>query len=219
MVIKTNSSTSFLHNIFPEGFAGEVMQLILQTWNNDLNLQENVRHETCITALFRDALINAYEEDGRNWFITLEDPITDPDTGQEQGRNDLRFYPPVHRGQKVFFTVECKRLHVTTASGFSSLIPEYVNEGMIRFITGVYSQNHSKGGMIGYVMDANITEAMRKIKNKIEMNSNCLQLLPQQGTEIPSSVLKDYPYSADTYHTRTSGEFVIHHILLVTHRN
>ena len=213
-MIKTNSSASFFHNIFPEGFAGEVMHLILQTWNNDLHLQENVRHETCITAVFRDALIDAYEKTGRNWFITLEEPITDPNTGQEQRRNDLRFYPPAHHGQRIFFTVECKRLNVSTASGFSSLISEYINEGMMRFVTEAYSHNHPKGGMIGYVMDANVVKAMTRLKDKITENSNRLQLCPQQGTKIPSSILKDYPYSVDTYHTRTSGKFVIHHLLL-----
>lgn len=89
------------------------MALILQVWLK-FSRNREVRLEPRITAVFRDALIKAYAAAGRRWFITLEDPITDPTFGTELGRNDLRIYPQNHRGQTVFFVVECKRLRVTS---------------------------------------------------------------------------------------------------------
>jgi hypothetical protein len=69
------------------------------------------------------------------------------------GRNDLRFYPPNHQGQTIFFTVECKRLRVTTKSHFTHLANKYVEEGIQRFVDGRYSAGLPCGGMVGYVMD------------------------------------------------------------------
>jgi hypothetical protein len=86
------------------------MRLTLRTWRKFVP-NRNLRLEERITALFRVALIQAYEAEGRKWFITLEDPIVDPTFGMQKGRNDIRFYPPRHHAQTVFFTVECKRLH------------------------------------------------------------------------------------------------------------
>ena len=105
------SGTSLRQGLFPEGFAGEVMQLMLKTWLT-FSKHHDVRLEERITAVFRDALIEAYVAAGRNWFVTLEDPITDPTFGTETGRNDLRFYHRDIPGQHTFLTVECKRLHV-----------------------------------------------------------------------------------------------------------
>lgn len=124
--------------LFPIGFAGEVMLHMLETWQN-LCMQRQVSKETALTAVFRDALIKAYVAAGRSWFITLEDPITEPGFGTELGRNDLRFYPPNHHGQTIFFTVECKRLRVASASGLRHLADKYSGEGIQRFVDGRYS--------------------------------------------------------------------------------
>jgi hypothetical protein len=111
------------------------MKLIVETWE-EFVLHETIRHETKITALFRDALIAAYVAAGRSWFITLEEPITDPNYGTELGRNDLRFYPPKHDKQKLFFTVECKRLRVLRKNGgVNELADKYVDEGVSVLLT------------------------------------------------------------------------------------
>ena len=83
------------------------------------------------------------------WFITLEDPITDPTFGTELGRNDLRIYPLNHCGQTIFFVVECKRLRVTSGSGFKHLADKYVEEGMQRFVDGKYASKLPCGGNAG----------------------------------------------------------------------
>jgi len=175
LVRSSGSSAGLRRELFPFGFAGEVMLHIVETWAT-FSMQGQVRHETKITALFRDALIEAYVAAGRNWFIALEDPITDPDFGTELGRNDLRFYPQNHYGQTVFFTVECKRLRVKSKSGLRHLADKYVDEGLRRFVDGRYSAGLPCGGMVGYVMDGNVTEGFATVRAAIEARATELRV-------------------------------------------
>lgn len=199
--------------LFPIGFAGEVMLHMLETWRT-LCLERDVTKEEAITAVFRNALIEAYVAAGRSWFITLEDPITDPDFGTELGRNDLRFYPPNHYGQTIFFTVECKRLRVANESGLRHLIDKYADEGVQRFVDGKYSNGLPCGGMVGYVMDNQTALAFASIQEEILKKRSALRLPTQDGIRIPSAVLPDYGWSADTLHERTDCRFLLHHVLL-----
>lgn len=119
--LNSSGSSKFLRRtLFPLGFAGEVMAHVLETWQT-FALNQSVRLENEITALFCKALIDAYELAGRNWVITPEHSINDPISGVQLGRIDLHFLPPQHFGQKVFFALECKRLRVRTESGFKHL--------------------------------------------------------------------------------------------------
>jgi hypothetical protein len=190
--------------LFPASFAGEVMLHILETWQA-LCLKRHVSKETAITAVFRDALIDAYVAAGRSWFITLEDPITEVDFGTELGRNDLRFYPPNHHGQTVFFTVECKRLRVISKSGVRHLSDKYIDEGIQRFVDGRYSKRLPCGGMVGYVMDNQPALALTSIQGEILSKKSTLKIPILDGIKSPSSVLLDYEWSAHTFHTRENA--------------
>jgi hypothetical protein len=174
--------------------------------------------ETRITAVFRNALIDAYVASGRSWFVTLEDPITDPNFGTEEGRNDLNFYPSGHYGQTIFFTVECKRLHVTRKSGFVDLVNAYVDEGMQRFISGQYSGGLPCGGMVGYVMDNQLKTAFAKLQNEIRRRLKQLCVQDIKSIRKPSSTLPSYEFSTDTKHGRSDGKFTLHHLLLGVHK-
>jgi hypothetical protein len=209
----SGSTRSLRRQLFPRGFAGEVMVLISETWH-DFCLNTKVYHETPITAVFRQALIEAYRTAGRSWFISLEDPITEPHFGTELGRNDLRFYPLNHCGQTVFFTVECKRLRVKTSSRLKSLAGTYVNDGMLRFVNGQYSAGLPCGGMIGYVMDNNLKEAFASVRKEIESKRDRLKISSKDALRTPSATLPDHEWSADTFHKRAEGVFALHHALL-----
>lgn len=206
------SSSSLRNALFPLGFSGEVMLLVHKTWKT-LALNPSVRHETRITAVFRDALIEAYRKDDRNWFTTLEDPITDPDFGTELGRNDLRFYPPNHSGQTIFFTVECKRLRIDSPRGIISNADKYVEEGVQRFVDGRYSAGLPCGGMIGYVVDGDISAAFTAVQTAIISNIQKLKI-NSDGIASPSAVTPKYKWSVDTRHKIATGDLLIHHTLL-----
>lgn len=209
----SGSTRNLRSALFPIGFAGEVMVHMLETWQS-LCLDRDISKEPAITAVFRDALIDAYVAAGRSWFITLEDPVTDSGFGTELGRNDLRFYPPNHYGQSVFFTVECKRLRVTGESGLRHLVDKYADEGIQRFVDGLYSSGLPCGGMVGYVMDNQTALAFASMQVEILKKCSALKLPTHDGLRAPSTALPDYQWSADTLHERTDCRFLLHHLLL-----
>ncbi len=209
----TGSTALLRKELFPIGFAGDVMLLIYATWQ-ELSLKEEVTMETRITAIFHKSLIRAYTASGRSWFITLEDPITDPEYGTELGRNDLRFYPPDHHGQTVFFTVECKRLRVRTKSGFKILADKYSKEGIQRFVDKQYSPDFTSAGMVGYVLDNELSKAFSAVSSEFSTNGQALRIPSKGGIRIPSGFFPEYEWSADTVHQRDGGDFQLHHLLL-----
>ena len=209
----SGSGLALRRALFPQDFNKEVMHHVLETWQS-FSRKQQARLENRITALFRDALIDAYLKAGRNWFVTLEDPITDPDFGTELGRNDLRFYPPDHFGQTIFFTLECKRLRVRTQSGFKHLADEYAEKGLQRFVEdNHYSAGLPCGGMLGYVMDGRLDEACESVKSEIDKRKQDLKMKRKKPVS-PSSVLPHHQHSMDTIHFRTDGEIIIHHLLV-----
>lgn len=209
----TGSSVPLKRELFPAGFAADVMQLVWDTWR-EFALHRDVRLEPRITALFRAALIEAYAAAGRSWFITLEDPVTDAVFGTEVGRNDLNFFPPQHFAQKVFFTLECKRLHVTTASGFKHQADKYAMEGVQRFVDGRYSAGLPCGGMLGYVMDGRADAAFKQVESELAARTAKLKMSGKPMWKTPSITLPKCAESADTAHARAEGLFALHHLLV-----
>lgn len=228
----TGASTALRRKLFPGGFGVEVMQLVFETWRA-FAPKCSLRLEERITAVFRQALIEAYVAGGRNWFVTLEDPVVDPLYGTETGRNDMNFYPPNHHGQTVFFTIECKRLHVSRpptakakgkakATGkkpkptFEHLADDYVEDGMQRFVDGRYSHGLPCGGMVAYVLDNQVATAFARIRSEIAARRVKLKLKGKSPHLLctPSIALPTWQHSADTTHSRIDGEFILHHLLI-----
>lgn len=210
------TSTALKRRLFPHGFAGEVMDLIYQVWKG-FSKPDCVIRENRITALLRDAILE-YSDEDRISFIALEDPITDSLSGTETGRNDLRFYPKVHYKQTLFFTVECKKLHIRTTSSSKHNCDAYVKDGMIRFISNdsentLYAEGLPCGGMVGYVLDNKVQAAFNRVNLEINNRSAAISLVTN-GISSPSSAIPKYKYSLDTTHNRKDGEFKLHHMLL-----
>ncbi len=215
----TGTSLAFKRELFESGFGGQVMQCILAAWQA-MTLHRSVRHETCITALLGAALNVAFDADGREWLAIPEAQETDPTYGTQLGRNDIRFLPAPHRHRGVFFTAECKRLHVRTKSGFKHLADKYATEGMQRFVDGEYSKGVPCGGMVGYVMDNDLDAAFRRVRAEIKARRRAGRISTRHADTAPSTALPEWKHSADTWHRRSDGAFLLHHLLLgVTRRD
>ncbi len=189
------------------------MALIVETWTQ-FSIRAQIRLETRITSLFRDAILDREEVSQRSWFVTLEDPLNDPHFGTELGRNDLRFYPQVHNRQTVYFTVECKRLRVRTPSGFDCLATDYVKSGMQRFISGYYSRSLPCGGMLAYVMDNQLNDAMIDVLCAIDPERSNLGMPAIGAIATPSALIPAHSWSLDSQHQRANEQFAIYHALV-----
>lgn len=207
----TGSSGPLHLALFPKGMGGEVMQVIRDVWYDDAFI--DLKLENRITALLCQKLIDAFERDGHPWIVIPELPLHDPEYGTELGRNDLSI---MHRAcsQRDYFTVECKRLHVRKNGRFSSLAADYVTEGLIRFATGKYGEGRLHGGMIGYVLDADMKLALKRIDEQIAKRASDLRMAEGVKVSPPSSVLPNECYSFDTVHFLDTEQFTVFHLLL-----
>lgn len=107
---------------------------------------------------------------------------------------------------------ECKRLNVVKAGKKSTLATEYVSDGMMRFVTGQYSPRVHRSGMLGYVMDGAVDDAMRKVRQAIETRAADLAVKDALTAISPSPPGKRFASN----HRRPccASPFHIQHLLL-----
>ena len=87
------------------------------------------------------------------------------------------------RDQDAYLAYECKRLNVRRSDGRRTLATEYVKCGVARFARGQYSRELPVGGMLGYVLDGDVTHAALSVRQKlIELRSD-IALVGELGEE------------------------------------
>ena len=105
---------------------------------------------------------------------------TDPNEDTPGGRIDLRV--ACGMGYEVYFAIEAKRLRVCSASGrMNSRSYQYVQEGMMRFVTGQYSPHMRAGAMLGYVFDGKIDKARSSVDKSVRNKTKALKMKPAVG--------------------------------------
>jgi hypothetical protein len=169
--------------------------------------------EVPITRRFKHSLKQAKDYRRLPVRIEREPAEDDPVTGHELGRIDLKFAPAESAREEVYFAFECKRLNAIENGRRRTLAPEYVTEGMMRFVTGQYAASVLHGGMIGYVLDGRCADAIQLVTANINSRSGDLKL--RIGGLRPSSLRPDIDAIRETQHTLDqSREFRLHHLFL-----
>ena len=193
---------------FPASLVPKIIHLILDSWEN---FKTNQTGEVKITQEFFVLLDSNQEASKLPFLIDLEIILPNKTGTEQQGRLDLRF---IHGHlRKVYFSIECKRLHVSPPSGFKSLANEYVKEGMYRYFNGQYAQGLDKGGMLGYIMDGNIDKAINGVKKAIEIRRKNLNMLSNK-TLRKSSILSSRQVKETIHNYGPTSQFAIYHIFL-----
>ena len=193
--------------VFPDGWPGEVLHYVLNVWKK-FRLPSSVRLEPRVTKLLVGAIRKQYESEGRDWFVTVEDPEWD-ESGKEISRTDIRFYPPGKQRHAVSFVFECKCLNKPQSNA-----SKYVGaDGMMCFINGKYGAGLPCAGMLGFVMDGDVPRAHRAVCKAIGKRQNSLQIVGQ-GDYRSSSVLNNHRWHGETIHQVSGSRFTIYHLLL-----
>ena len=110
-----------------------------------------------------------------------------------------------------YLAYECKRLNVPRDGNVRSLATEYVQDGIMRFVTGQYSANLPAAGMLGYVLDGDLCGAYEKIRQAIHAQFNN----GQQAATCGPCRRMDSAKHFTSDHSRDSGEpITILHTLL-----
>ncbi len=140
-----------------------------------------------------------------SWVVDM-----DEDEPEITGRTDIKF--TCGRGVQTYFAVEAKRLFITyPKGGKASLVMDYINDGMIRYVSGQYASKMTAGAMLGYVFDNSINDTKKALVAAIEKEKINLRLAI--GGSWQASSLSVTPIVDETRHALTGRDFTIYHIL------
>lgn len=207
----TVGDASLWADVFPDRLIPNILELVVTTWQT-FQKPQPLDHEVPISRRFGEALRREKDLHELPFTIWAESSETDPNTGKEIARIDIRFLHGWREG--VYFAFECKRLRIPYSSRMQSNTGEYVGaNGMMRFITGKYGKGLTSGGMIGYIMDGNLRAAVPSVKKAIDKNRTDLCLV--FGSSLDSSSMRPRKQAVkETRHDLAKREFAIHHVFL-----
>lgn len=198
---------------FVESRVPDILSLVLSTWEKFPSPYAD-ELEDPVTIRFCVALIRARDRCDLPFRIDVQHVELDLDVGEEQGRMDIVFSPPVPR-EDIYFCLECKRVNVVTAKGRRACHSEYVVHGMLRFVQGQYAQKVQNGAMVAYVLDGDCQRAITGIESNLAINASALGMAT--SPVFAASIL--FPSDdrvKETLHNRTFGaqQFKIYHLFL-----
>lgn len=168
--------------------------------------------EVTITECLRDAMRVALAQHRFPWRKTMivapgTESRSSAGTVSPDGRTDIPLFLTsvfVRSGEHdPHVILECKRV----AEADASLAREYVVEGIDRFRTGKYAENHRRGFMVGYVIagsgSAVVTAVNRYLSGRSRQTENLEPATLAAGTGWES----EHPRAANGY-------IVLHHAML-----
>ncbi|MDY6953022.1 MAG: hypothetical protein SWE60_16050 [Thermodesulfobacteriota bacterium] len=143
--------------------------------------------------------------------IRPQPEIVSADSDEDRASGQIDFLVSCGLGAEVYFAIEAKRLRVRLTSGkLDAGNDDYVNEGMMRFITGQYAPLMNTGAMLGYVYDGNIQKARSGVAGYIEREAVALNLI---GRFVCSAIVPKQPID-ETQHALKNRPFTIYHLFL-----
>ena len=145
--------------------------------------------------------------------IRLQPEIVSVDSDENAPAGKIDFVVSCGLGAEIYFAIEAKRLRVRSTSGkMDARNDNYVNDGMMRFVSGQYAPFMKTGAMLGYVYDRDINKARSGVAGYIKSRAKELKLTsPKQLTR--ASILPDKAIY-ETRHGQKKRSFLIYHIFL-----
>lgn len=190
-----------------------ILELVISAWQEMPPLADDAREDPTTEALCR-RLRQSRNACNLPFRIDIQMAELDTAAGQDQGRIDIAFSPLVPR-ENIYFALECKRLNVVGLGGVRSYASEYVGHGMLRFIRGQYASIVRHGGMLGYVLDRQLSDAIDNVSKVVQARHADLGMKPP-GALLASSVRAGDLRFKETHHKRqhNTESFAIHHIFV-----
>jgi hypothetical protein len=201
--------------VFPEGLIPDVLGLVLDVWKSVTDLKptdgEIKINRRLARAMQRERRHRGLQFSVRSHGEELEN--LDEHTGTGFSQIDILFQHGYD--DRCYFAFEAKKLNGTTKTGNPKPgAGEYVGEpGMGGFIDGTYACEQPHGGMIGYVMDGDCSEAKTRVTESIARKAGKLRMSSPCRLER-SRHFPECPDVFETRHQLDRGEFVIFHVLL-----
>jgi hypothetical protein len=134
--------------------------------------------------------------------------------GEETPGSEIDLLVACGRGYEIYFAIEAKRLRVCSTGGRVTYpgSSQYVQEEMMRFVSGQYAPHMRAGAMLGYVFDGQIDKARSSVDRSIPNKAKLLKMkLP--GGLTRSTILAEMPID-ETGHDLVERLFTIYHVLV-----
>ncbi|MGC4026742.1 MAG: hypothetical protein QM744_17365 [Mesorhizobium sp.] len=163
-------------------------------------------HEDHITEHLVQSLIRTKLVPGR--IIYQYTLLSEDGDGSVSAPSNIDFVLTIGDDEDVYLACECKRLNVPYKTGVRALVGEYVDEGLMRFVTGQYSNGLPLAMMLGYVMNAKADVARRGVKRILALRSATIGL--QSERDVP--IVNGRPIRFHTTHACVPG-----HVIEVAH--
>jgi hypothetical protein len=145
--------------------------------------------------------------------IRLQPEIVAVDSDENTASGQVDLLVSCGLGAEVYFAIEAKRLRVRSSNGkMDAGNDDYVNDGMMRFVTGRYAPFMNTGAMLGYVYDGNTGKARAGVAGYISKKTKELKLIPPKRL-TRSSILPGKRID-ETQHDLKKHAFTIYHIFL-----
>lgn len=191
----------------------DILSLVIESWEKMAAPAPDALEDQITLALCRVVKSHRTARD-LLLHIQLQPVEIDPAEGQDVGRMDIAFYPLVNR-EDIYFCLEAKRLNVPTGGAVRPYASEYVRSGMLRFITGQYAKLARNGGMIGYVVDGQISRAIANVEQNIR-NHHVQLGMTAPGELLASAILRGDSRARETHHARRHdpARFRLHHLFM-----
>lgn len=108
--------------------------------------------------------------------IRIEEEVgtrSSPTSDKPEGRIDIKIIYSFDEAE--YFGMECKRVNSTR----SLLAQKYVDDGIMRFVTGKYSPGHDWAAMLGFVIDGSCNGCINMIRN--HLTQKCQETCMEEG--------------------------------------
>lgn len=193
----------------------DILQLTVAAWESLPAITSDEKEDNITLALCR---VLRQNREARNlpFQIHTQQVEIDPQPGEDMGRLDIVFNLLVPR-EEIYFCLEGKRLNVIKNGETRAYAAEYVSHGMMRFVTGQYSRAVHHGGMIGYVLDGDISRAITNVEANVQAQHAALGM-SAPGDLVESEHLKPDTRARESDHQRTheTTKFRIHHLFMAS---
>ena len=198
--------------LFPKRHIPTVLVSILQAGENLRKKTANDLEDWISRRLYW-RLIRIYPFRDGPLDIRLQPEIVSVDFDENASAGKIDFVVSCGLGAEIYFAIEAKRLRVRSTSGkMDAGNDDYVNNGMMRFVTGQYAPFMKTGAMLGYVYDGDTEKACSGVAGYISSKVKGLKLIsPKQLTK--ASIVPDKPIY-ETRHGLKKRPFFIYHIFL-----
>ncbi len=117
--------------------------------------------------------------------------------------------------ERIYFAWECKLVADRRLNAaYRRLCPDYVREGVRRFMNGAYAADVSNAGMLGYVLAGDVSVIVDDI-NKSMDRKDLQNVLSSTDHLVPTSSIGSFADVYQSRHMRSGlGDIQLHHLFL-----